>query len=76
MAKITDLGMAISDGMQRFGHRDKFIMINKGNEKRPKWFAVAKEERGNGGMYQYEERIRMRQEAQQAHRPSVLTEKI
>ncbi|MEH7669503.1 MULTISPECIES: hypothetical protein [Bacillus] len=44
MANTYDLKEAINDGTQRFGHRDKFLMINEGSEKQPKWIAVAKEE--------------------------------
>lgn len=61
----ADLNAAITDGMQRFGSRNNFNLINEGSEDSPNWVAVEKVTRGNAGMEAYEARINVKNAAQQ-----------
>ncbi|EMJ6440490.1 hypothetical protein CN503_05780 [Bacillus cereus] len=72
MASTSDLAAAITDGMQRFGCRNNFNLINKGSEDSPNWIAVEKIARGNAGMETYEARINVKNAAQRRRRPSIV----
>ncbi len=66
------LNAAIQDGMQRFGCRNNFNLINEGSEDLPNWIAVEKIARGNAGMEAYEARINAKNAAQRRRRPSLV----